>query len=423
MADHDGWREEPWGADEESAWQDQFSSSDADPPQEEFTPEEDAWREYVITRLILASDRLACLNLLQRVDRMDARAAELRDSKDRWDHFSEWKVRCSAHRWRQGVERLVCFYKGASGNGESGFGLQIEGRQVIAAFPAAGLKRGVEDGVAAGKREDDPWRNVSADDVAAALDGDLIEEPNAITSGRFYIPFGELSIGSVLSKLIVKETGAQTSIDVSELWDDETPDEVLSRILPASGVREVVSCSVTDSMVSGTWSLNEFRLASRGYLYYRPDFGIGDDEGEALPILGAWEPADDTAARRECLLRAYAREWERGLPPAFGQWATADADILQAAILRVLEENQDAWRRVYRRLSDWSTPHEALDPMVAEDVARLSGAPFEDVRDLAKRVADCDGDMANIFGAGPPLPEQQRIVVGLLVYCIGREYQ
>jgi hypothetical protein len=126
VADYDGWEEEPWGADEESAWQDQSSSSDADPAWEEFGPDEDAWREYVITKLILASDRLACLNLLQKVDRMDARADELRDSKDRWDHFSEWKVRCHAHRLRQGVERLLGFYKGASGNGKSGFGREIE---------------------------------------------------------------------------------------------------------------------------------------------------------------------------------------------------------------------------------------------------------------------------------------------------------
>ena len=126
MAHHEGWQEEPWGADEESVWQEEFSSSDPDPAQEEPEPDEDVWREHVITRLILASDRLACLNLLQKVDRMDARADELRDSKDRWDHFSEWKVRCHAHRLRQGVERLVRFYRGASGEGESGFGREIE---------------------------------------------------------------------------------------------------------------------------------------------------------------------------------------------------------------------------------------------------------------------------------------------------------
>ncbi len=126
MAEHEGWQEEPWGADEESASEAEFSSSDAHPAWKEFISDEDAWREYEITRLILASDRLACLNLLQKADRLDARAAELRDSEHGWDRYGAGRLGCRAHWLRQGVERLLRFYKGASGNGESGFGRQIE---------------------------------------------------------------------------------------------------------------------------------------------------------------------------------------------------------------------------------------------------------------------------------------------------------
>ena len=54
-------------------------------------------------------------------------------------------------------------------------------------------------------------------------------------------------------------------------------EETLSRFTDAPPVA-VVYCCVSSSMVSGCWGLFEFRLPARGYLYYRPDWGLEDPD-------------------------------------------------------------------------------------------------------------------------------------------------
>lgn len=115
MADGDEWTEDPWTPDEGSGWPDE-SSYDG-PLHDEIEAAEHAWREYVITRLILSSDRLACSNLLEEADRLEERAAELRESDHQWHRYGAWRLGRRASRLRQGVGRLLNYYKGAGRNG------------------------------------------------------------------------------------------------------------------------------------------------------------------------------------------------------------------------------------------------------------------------------------------------------------------
>jgi len=168
-------------------------------------------------------------------------------------------------------------------------------------------------------------------------------------------------------------------------------------------------------MVSGSWGVCEFRLRDRGYLYYSPD------EGEHESILGAWEPADDVAARRACILSTYVREWsERVLPPAMGEWATGDAGLLQEAILRVLEAESTAWADLLERLKDALEPREASAEIV-EKVAELSAAPSGNVRDVLDLVADQDEGLAGRLTDGLASDEEQRIIVALFIECISKD--
>lgn len=51
-----------------------------------------------------------------------------------------------------------------------------------------------------------------------------------------------------------------------------------------------VVCSVTDSMVSGSWGLKSFIIGDRGYLYYEPVLGRWGRQGGMSPnyrCLGA----------------------------------------------------------------------------------------------------------------------------------------
>jgi hypothetical protein len=183
----------------------------------------------------------------------------------------------------------------------------------------------------------------------------------------------------------------------------------------------VVWCSCTGSRLSGSWGLLEFRLGARGYLYYKPDWGLGVEEEEALPIYGAWEPADDSAARRACILRVYARKWDSiGLPPFFGEWATAEPGLLQEAILRVLDANPEAWEMVFDRLDQAPEPREAANETV-EEVAELSASPTEHVRQVLYLVAARDHQFRERLRTEASRDKDRHIVIALLVHCIGKD--
>jgi hypothetical protein len=180
----------------------------------------------------------------------------------------------------------------------------------------------------------------------------------------------------------------------------------------------VVYCCVTTSMVSGCWGLFEFRLGARGYLYFEPDEA---EDKEALPIYGAWEPVDDLAARRACILRVYEREWfNLPLPPALGEWATAEPGLLQEAILRVLDADPEAWDMLFERLEYAPEPREAATQTI-EEVAKLSASPTERVRQVLYLVGARDHQFQERLRTGASRDTDRHIVIALLVHCIGKD--
>ena len=209
-------------------------------------------------------------------------------------------------------------------------------------------------------------------DIAKALDRGLRDDSQTAKSGRIFVPADGLSVRSVLASVAPTDDEAQAAFDAA--FEDEAPAQILFRIARISNVQRVVWCSVSDSMVSGSWGLVEFKLGVRGYVYYQPDSGVGDDE--SLPVLGAWEPVEDRSAREECLLRIYMRKWSTfGLPPLMGQWATGDAYVLQHGVLGALHDEPDAWSSIFERLLAQRADLLNLPTSVVRNIAAHSGAP------------------------------------------------
>jgi hypothetical protein len=137
--------------------------------------------------------------------------------------------------------------------------------------------------------------------------------------------------------------------DAETVLEGENPEAVLAPFLKAEP-EWLVRCSTTDSMVSGIWGLKGFVLGSRGYLYFHPDFGIGD-ESECLPIVGVWEVSEDRSARLACWKDAYTTYCKDfALPPFMGQWAHGPSDFLRDAIGEILEQTPRLWLDVLNRL-------------------------------------------------------------------------
>jgi hypothetical protein len=264
---------------------------------------------------------------------------------------------------------------------------------------------------------EDVWKNVTATDLAAAINVALVEsQDQELLSGRTFLPVRKISVRSALISAVPE--GARAA--AVRALNDELPglEEALAQFTPAPP-EPTVSCYVSSSMVSGSWGILEFRLCGRGYLYYRPDFGVGDDE--SLPILGAWEPEDNLAARRACVLKVYEREWnERTLPPAMGEWAVGDPELLQEAILRVLRAHPWAWGSVFERLMEAPEPGEAAHDTLTQ-VCKLSGAPASRVRKVLHFVSDADDHLRHAVCRKRPNEEVQRVVVALLVHCLAAD--
>ena len=270
------------------------------------------------------------------------------------------------------------------------------------------------------EEDDDPWRNVSAADLAAVIDRALIEDrEEAPPSGRVFVPIEEVSLRSALLAAAPGDEDTQAVADTL-LEEMEDIKETLSQFTDTPP-EPVVYCCVTTSMVSGCWGLFEFRLGARGYLYFEPDWGLGVEEQEALPIYGAWEPVDDLAARRACILGVYARKWDSiGLPPLVGEWATAEPGLLQEAILRLLDANPEAWDMLFEKLECAPEPGEAATQTV-EEVAKLSASPTERVRQVLYLVAARDHQFRERFRTGASRDKDRHIVIALLVHCIGKD--
>ena len=192
-----------------------------------------------------------------------------------------------------------------------------------------------------------PWTAVSSADIQNALDSKIAQTMGRRRSKRKIDPDSLPSIREALIKVFGEDEALQS--EAEETLEGVNPEGVLVPFLGAEP-RWVVRCSVTDSMTSRTWGLKCFVLGSRGYFYYHPDFGIGD-ESECLPIVGKWEPANDRSAGLASLKDAYITYWENfALPPFMGQWARGPSDFLADAVGAILQQTPSLWFDVLDRL-------------------------------------------------------------------------
>ena len=199
----------------------------------------------------------------------------------------------------------------------------------------------------------DPWTTVSAEDLRAHIDLRLAENKLPPDSEAY------LSIKSALVDVFDAQELQERARQIFNGECDDPPEGLSSisieeRLCPflEGGPEWVVRCSVTDSMVSGVWGLKSFTIGGRGYLYYMPDLGSGDDRDD-LPILSAWEPIEDDEAFRACFVDTYTKTWRCcGLPPFMGQWAKGPCRFMLDAVWAVLQQTPTAWSRVLEKLDE-----------------------------------------------------------------------
>ncbi|BFU89190.1 MAG: hypothetical protein NTAFB01_03770 [Nitrospira sp.] len=80
-----------------------------------------------------------------------------------------------------------------------------------------------------------------------------------------------------------------TKAGYEEPWEETDYDEALDVVRRHFMWEDhaVIHCEVTSHMASGSWGVGQFVSGDRGYFYRIAEFGVGDDEGEAIPILSA----------------------------------------------------------------------------------------------------------------------------------------
>jgi hypothetical protein len=192
-----------------------------------------------------------------------------------------------------------------------------------------------------------PWTAVSSADIQRSLDSAVAR---TLTRRKSKRRISLDSLPSIRDALLnVFGDNEELRHEAESAIEGEDPETVLAPFLKTE-TKWVVRCSTTDSMVSGVWGLKGFILGSRGYLYFHPEFGIGD-ESECLPIVGVWEVSEDRSACLACWKDAYTTYCKDfALPPFMGQWAQGPSDFLRDAIGAILKRTPRLWLDVLNRL-------------------------------------------------------------------------
>jgi len=218
-----------------------------------------------------------------------------------------------------------------------------------------------------------PWTAVSSAEIHRALDSAVARTLSRRKSKRKISPD---SLPSIREALINVFGDDELRAEAEAVLEGENPEAVLAPFLKAEP-EWLIRCSVTDSMVSGVWGLKRFVLGSRGYLYFHPDFGIGDESGERLPIVGVWEVSEDRSARLACWKDAYTTYCKDfALPPFMGQWAKGQNDFLRDAIGAILKRTPRLWLDVLNRLRQDTAEDDtdgSLIRSLAEEVSSETG--------------------------------------------------
>jgi hypothetical protein len=114
------------------------------------------------------------------------------------------------------------------------------------------------------READSPWRWIKVEEFRRELDRQLLpDSPVTTTSGKVFAPSGPLSSGQAL--LDALSTDDLRIEGRQKLESDYFLVEDLADLLPEiQGVRSVIHCEVTDSMVSGVWGIGQFTVEDRG---------------------------------------------------------------------------------------------------------------------------------------------------------------
>ena len=136
----------------------------------------------------------------------------------------------------------------------------------------------------------------------------------------------------------------------------------------------------------GKWrvGLKSFTIGGRGYLYYMPDLGSGDDRDD-LPILSAWEPIEDDEAFRACFVNTYTKTWNSfGLPPFMGQWAKGPCRFMLDAVCAILRKTSSEWSTILERLPEPTEHGKEQFEDVVEDTAECTAVPRPMVSEILR---------------------------------------
>lgn len=242
-----------------------------------------------------------------------------------------------------------------------------------------------------------PWTRVSSFHVQTAIDLHIAE---TMGSKESLHKMAYDCLPTIRESLInVFQDDKELRDEAEEALEDEAPEAILGPFL-RDEPKWVVRCSTTDGMMGGMWGLKWFVLGSRGYFYYHPDFGIGD-ESESLPIVGFWEPVSDRAAGLRSLKDAYIAHWrDFALPPSMGQWAQGPNDFLTDVVGTILRNHPSRWSDVLDRLRRDAKENGEIDGFVA-----LLAAQVSNQTKLASKAVL--GALTNFLsGPKPPTPKR-----------------
>lgn len=191
-----------------------------------------------------------------------------------------------------------------------------------------------------------PWNSLSSADIQGAIDSEITRSRKRRSKRKVALE----PPPSIRQALIDVFKGNEAlRKEAEEKLEGQNPELILASFIEVQP-KWAVRCSVTESMMSSVWGLKCICFESRGYAYFAPAFGVGD-ENECLPIVASWEPGNDRNAALAALKKTYLSCWEEFvLPPATGQWAKGSADFLPDAVAAVLDRHPSYWCKVLDRL-------------------------------------------------------------------------
>ena len=258
------------------------------------------------------------------------------------------------------------------------------------------------------------WGEITFDDWCTGLDRMLSNaETEAVPGGKIWMVKGgrENSVAGLIDQLAEKAGYEDPWGEVDYI---EAMDFVREHFMQDD--HSAVFCEITSHMVSGAWGLSQFISGDRGYFYRLADWGIGDDEGEAIPILSAWAPASDAQVYEAAFLKTYLKHWGFGLPPFLGEWAEGPPGLMTNAMAAVLVQRPDMWKTVLDTLKkpERVLPHERLTAAIAQQ----TGVSIACVDDAYAFLAADTAALVAFLSRGEVPDSVRQGLVGLFWYAL-----